>query len=269
MTACTVPSASWSLDRLVSSLQSHGWGELDGPENAGLQKVMTALESLLPWESAEGRLTRAQVADAAGMTPKWAGHCLRRLEELGLITWRRGWLDHGQPRAGWIRVIKSRLAEMCRAVRGYLDARREQRRVDTRHRLATTLRQRTVPPWKLHRPLSCRGELSSTLPTQGSTGPRPSAFRQPSQTLPGLEGDAVTECQVCGRPEHQCRAADRRLPLRMQHDFTPGRPSPRPRTLVAPPHVRTPDKHQAPRGWRATARAAMHPAPTLDLEEEQ
>jgi hypothetical protein len=267
MTTCTtVPSAAWSLDRLVSSLQSHGWGELDGPENAGLQKVMTALESLLPWESAEGQLTRAQVADAAGMTPKWAGHCLRRLEQLGVITWRRGWLDHGRPRAGWIRVLKHRLAEMCRAVRGYLDARRAQRRIDTHERLQKTLRQRTVPPWKLHRPLSRRGELSSTLPTQGSTPRSAGAFQQPSPTLPGINGDTMTDCQVCGRPEHQCRIADARLPLRAQHEFTPGRTARN--VLVTPAHVRTPDKHQAPRGWRASARAAMHPAPSL-FEDEQ
>ena len=116
-TVCkTVPTAAWGSDRLLDSLQRRGWGELDGRPNAGLRTVLNALVSLLPYESAEGRLTRAQVADAAGITPKWAGVCLRRLEELGVITWRRGWLDHGQPRAGFVRILKSRLAEMVRAV---------------------------------------------------------------------------------------------------------------------------------------------------------
>jgi len=244
MTACTAaaPTAAWSLDRLTSSLQRGGWGELDGPENAGLQKVLNALTSLLPWESAEAHLTRAQVADAASMTPKWAGHCLRRLEQLGLITWRRGWIDHGQPRAGWIRVHKTRLAEMVRAVRGYLEGRRQQRRVDTRERLERTLRQRTVPPWKLHRALSRQGELSSSLHTQGSTGRRPSASRQASPTLPGVEMYPDLSCRVCGRGPDQCEQADRKLPPSMRHSYEPRDPN-RGRILA---HPQRPDDRVPP-----------------------
>lgn len=254
-------TAAWSADRLRDALSRRGWGVLDGRANGGLRQALTALVALLPYESAEGHLTAAQVADAAGMSVKWTRHCMARLEGLGIITWSRGYLHQGRPRPGFVRIVKTRLAEIVRGLKGALDARRAQRRVDTHHRLATTLASTTIPPWKRRNRLSSRWELSSTLPTQGSTGRRPSAFRQPSQTLPGLEGDPVTTCQVCGRPEHQCRAADRRLPLRMQHDFTPGRPSPR--TLVAPTHVRVPAKHKAPRGWRAAAREAMHPAPGL------
>ena len=262
-TVCaSVPSAVWSLDRLVSKLQASGWGELDGPENAGLQKVVTALEALLPWEAAEGRLTRAQVADAAGMTPKWAGHCLRRLEALGVITWRRGWLDHGQPRPGWIRVSKTRLAEMVRAARGYLDDRRALRRTATHDRLSK-LKQRTIPPWNLRRPLSSRGELSSHLPTQGSTRRSPGAFGQPSQTLPGIEGDTMPACAICGRAEDACALANTKVPDRVRHPYQPGRPAHR--TIVAPTH----ELHHSPTtaqriGWRQRVAEATRPAhPTL------
>ncbi len=260
-TVCkTVPTAAWGSDRLLDSLQRRGWGELDGRPNAGLRTVLNALVSLLPYESAEGRLTRAQVADAAGITPKWAGVCLRRLEELGVITWRRGWLDHGQPRAGFVRILKSRLAEMARAVRGYLDDRKARRRDETRQRLAKTLRRTTVPPWKLHRPLSCRGELSSTLPTQGSTPRSGGAFRQPSQTLPGLEGDAMPACAVCGRSEDACVLANTKVSDRLRHDYQPGRPA-HP-TLVAPAH----ELHASPqrthlRGWRGLVAEHTRPAP--------
>lgn len=258
MTACT---AAWSADRLRDALSRRGWGVLDGRAHGGVRQALTALVALLPYESAEGHLTAAQVADAAGMSVKWTRHCMARLEELGIITWSRGFLYQGRPRPGFVRIVKTRLAEIVRGLKDALDTRREQRRLDTHRRLETTLRARTIPPWKRRNPLSSRWELSSTLPTQGSTAHRAPAFRHPSQTLPGLEGDPVTTCQVCGRPEHQCRAADRRLPLRMQHDFTPGRPSPH--VLVNPATSRVPVKHQAPRGWRAAAREAMHPTPTL------
>lgn len=261
--ATPMPSAVWGLDRLVTSLQRDGWGELDGPENAGLQKVLNALKALLPWESAEGRLTRAQVADAASMTPKWAGHCLRRLEDLGIISWRRGWLDHGKPKAGWIRVNKTRIAAMVRAARGYLDERRAERRAQTRHRLATTLRRTTVPPWKLHRPLSCRGELSSTLPTQGSTPRSAGAFQQPSLTLPSTEGDTMPACAVCGRSEDACQLANTKVPDAVRHDFEPINLR---RNLVAARHELhpSPEKQQL-RGWRDRVAQLTRPAhPTLE-----
>lgn len=234
MSSCT---AAWSADRLVSSLEAGGWGELDGAANAGLQRVLHALVSLLPYESAEGKLTRAQVADAASMSPKWAGVCLRRLEELGVIVWRRGWLDHGQPKAGHIRVLKTRLAEMVRAVRGYLDERRERRRAETAHRLQTTLTKTTVPPWGRRRGLSRRWELSSTLHTQGRTAHRAPGDLQPSPTLPGVDMRPDLTCKTCGRGPDQCRAADAKLPLTMRHDYVPAHPE-RGVLVLTPQHKR-------------------------------
>lgn len=234
MTTCT---AAWSADRLVSSLQAHGWGELDGAANAGLQRVLHALVSLLPYDSAQGHLTRAQVADAASMSPKWAGVCLRRLEELGVITWRRGWLDHGQPRAGHIRVLKTRLAEMVRAARGYLDERRERRRVATAHRLETTLTKTTVPPWNRRRGLSRRWELSSTLPIQGRTAHRAPGDLQPSPTLPGVDVQPDLTCKTCGRGPDQCHAADAKLPQALRHTYEPAHPD-RGRLVLTPERKR-------------------------------
>lgn len=259
---CTAtPSAAWSLDRLTSKLQARGWGELDGPQNAGLQKVLTALTALLPWESAEGRLTRNQVADAAGMSTRWASHCLRRLEDMGLINWRRGWLDHGTPRAGWIRVVKTRLAEMVRAVRGYLDDRKARRQADTRVRLAK-LKQRTIPPWKLRHPLSSRGELSSPLPTQGSTAQQRPDVRHPL-TPSQAGGTSMTGCKTCGRSIDHCQRVNSKVPDRLRHDYEPGPPGRS--TLVLPAHaLRTPPKPQH-RTWRdRVSEVTRPPHPTLE-----
>lgn len=220
----TSATAAWSADRLLDALQRRGWGELDGPQNAGLQRTLNALVSLLPYEAAEGRLTRAQVADAASMSPKWAGVCLARLEELGVIVWRRGWLDHGQPRAGWIRVVKARLAQMVQAVRGYLDERKARRQAETRHRLDTTLHHRTIPPWRRRHALSSRWELSSTLPTQGSTAHRAPSFTHSPKTLPGVDMQPDLSCRVCGRAPDQCRKADALLPHAMHHTYEAANP---------------------------------------------
>lgn len=258
-----VATAAWSLDRLVVSLSRGGWGELDGPSNAGLQKVLHALASLLPWEAAEGRLTRAQVADAASMTPKWAGVCLARLEALGLVTWHRGWLDRGRPRAGWIRVHKNRLAELVRDVRGYLDQRRERRKAATQERLATTLRKTSIPPWKRAR------RLVAPMGTEF----HPSHRRSTGATRPGLQttlptlpiGEDMPLCAICGRYQHQCERANAKERYAISHRFEPSRVGLH-HTVIAADHEihPSPARKAATSGWRALVAGMTPPAhPTL------
>lgn len=257
----TTATAAWSLDRLVSSLSRGGWGdELDGAHNAGLQRVMHALASLLPWEAAEGRLTRAQVADAASMSPKWAGHCLARLEALGLVTWHRGWLDRGTPRAGWIRVHKTRLAELVRGVRGYLDQRRDERRAKTRGRVASTLTRTSIPPWK--RPKHLVAPMGTEF--------HPSHRRSTGATRPGLQtaiptlpiGAEMPACGICGRSEHACGLANAKEPYAIQHKFEPSRIGAR-HTVIAPAHELRPAAHkqQQRTGWRTLVNRLNQPAP--------
>lgn len=267
MTAAA-PTAAWSLDRLVMSLSKGGWGDdLDGAPNAGLQRVLNALSALLPWEAAEGRLTRAQVADAASMSAKWAGHCLRRLEALGLVTWHRGWIDRGRPRAGWIRVHKSRLAELVRAARGHLDPRRQERRAQTQHRLSTTLRRTSVPPWR-HRPLSERRELSAPLHTKKYRAQAP-GLSPTSPTLP--IGADMPACAVCGRSEHACQVATQKEPRLIRHQYEPSRLG-QVSTILAPAHELHPPATQKQHrgGWRALVAQLTPPThPTLMDGDQQ
>lgn len=257
-------TALWDAPRLLDTLSRRGWGpDLDGRPNGGLRAVLRALVALLPYESAEGKLTAPQVADAAGLSVKWTRRCLAELERLELITWRRGGLDRGRSKPGWIRLSKARLAELVRSLRDALDGRRAQRRAETRHRLETTLTFTTIPPWKRRHPLSSQGELSSTLPTQGSTTRPGVVLRQPSQTLPGL-GDPMTDCLTCGRPEHLCRIADAKLPLHARHPYIAGRDDPR--LLVAPTHRPTPITTTAPQGWRHRVAQAIRPPQPLLTE---
>ena len=265
----SVATASWSLDRLVSSLARGGWGDtLDGRHNQGLRRVMHALASMLPWEAAEGRLTRAQVADAAGLSPKWAGKCLARLEDLGLIVWHRGWLHRGQPRPGWIRVQKTRLAELVRGVRGYLDHRRQARREATRARLETTLTHTSVPPWKRAKRLA--GPMGTECPPSHhrSTGATRPGLQTPLPTSP--EGADMPLCAICGRYEDACRRANQLEPFAISHQYEPGRAGTR-HQIVAPAHELHPKVHKrATKGWRQLVAELNRPAhPTLDLGGDQ
>ncbi|MFT4296521.1 MAG: hypothetical protein QM582_14025 [Micropruina sp.] len=254
-----VPTAAWSLDRLMVKLARSGWGdELDGPALAGVRRVLQALSDLLPWEAAEGRLTRAQVADAAGMSPKWAGVCLARLERLGLISWSRGWLDKGRPRAGWIRVHKQRLAEIVRGVRGYLDERRKQRRQSTADRINNTLRNHSVPPWRRRETRS--GHMGSEFhPSHSRKYGAPAPGRpSPSQTLPEGTQD-MPRCTVCGQIEDTCRRMNQKVPYALSHQFVPG--TSRAQTLIAQAEeLRRPRPRKHRGGWRDLVAKVTPPA---------
>lgn len=253
-------TAAWDAPRLLDALSRRGWGDLDGRACGGLRSVLRALVALLPYESAEGRVTAAQVADAAGMSTKWARRCLAELEDRGLITWRRGYLKEGRPQSGWVRVSKAALAAMVRSLRDALDERRERRKAETRHRLATTLHSKTLPPWrKRHRPLSSRWELSSTLPTPKGSTAAGAYVPPPSQTLPGIEVHTMAACAICGKSPDACKIANAKVRLHLQHDFIPGRsyvPA-----VVAPAHELQHSPHQQQRkAWRERVAELAGPA---------
>ena len=173
----TAPTAGWSLPSLLSYLGRHGWGDdLDGRRGQGLRSCLRALADLLPPGAAEGKVTAAQVSDAAGLSVRWTRRCLHTLENLGIITWTRGWLDKGKPRAGWLRVEKASLAAIASGLFDALAPRVARRREDLRARLASLSqhtqrscgpRPRRSPhprPHSGHNPLSERAELSATPP---------------------------------------------------------------------------------------------------------
>lgn len=254
----SVPTAAWPADRLLGTLQRRGWGpDLDDVQ-PGLRTVLHALVALLPYQSAQGVVTASQVADAAHLSVRWTRHCLGQLEDLGYIVWRRGWLDAGRPRPGMIRIVKARVAEACRKASGWLEEPRRRRRVETAHRVATTLHKDTLRVAKRRKPLSARVELASTLhPLQGKN---PAGFAPADDTQPTLTGVMMAYCETCGRDEVACSKANARVPRALRHRFVS---APDRRQLVAA--VRTgPPTCTAPAGWRASARPAH---PQLDYDQ--
>lgn len=208
----STPTAAWDTPALMTSLARSGWGDLDGARLAGVRRVLTALVDLTDHRSGEATVTRSQVADTAGgLSVRWTSRCLRVLEDMGLITWSRGWLDRGRPRPGIVRISKRALAALARAARRRLEPRRTARALETTKRIKTTLRWTTVVPHAWHKaakqqnPLSVRGELSSPLlpyrelsPTAGRSGHVPTTMtRKEPDMMWCIHGNDPQSCEEC------------------------------------------------------------------------
>ena len=136
------PSCAMPLSRLVAWLRRQGWGALDAPRQGGLRSVVTALGDVLDDVTGEGDTTVEQVAAAAGLRERWTRETLYLLEDLGVITWRRGGVRYGRPCPSRIRVSKRTL---CLLIEGAQETRTRaliEHAVRTRQRLAAFLRRR-------------------------------------------------------------------------------------------------------------------------------
>ena len=189
-------TASWPLPRLVSAIARAGWDELAGRRGGGYRAVLRALADLLPERSAVGLVTAPQIADAAGITERWARHILTGLEEAGVIAWTRGTIVDGRPQPSLIKVSKKVLAALVQRSRSTKDARLAARAAETSKRIRETLRMRTLYRSQRRRPAPAaspapRAELSATLPPfrGGSRGPEGPALplTDTGQTVPGTQ----------------------------------------------------------------------------------
>lgn len=178
-------TAGWPTPKLLAALARAGWADLDTGAAQGIRSTLRALCDLLPHKSGLGQVTTNQVADAAGLSPRWTARCLHYLEEVGLIDWTRGMLLAGKPTPGVIRINKRALADLVRRARGHIDERIRARAAETSRRIRETLRTPTQTnrtpnpaapstPWYMRNqtpdqrnPLSDRVELRSTLPPKG------------------------------------------------------------------------------------------------------
>ena len=226
-------TAGWPLDKLLGALSRAGWDELAGGNMQGVRSTLRALSDLLPHGSATGRTTVSQVADAAGLSVKWAGRCLRVLEECGLIVWTRGQVVAGRPRPGYIKVVKSALVALIQRGRELLPEIQRTRAAETLDRIRTTLRtgrvvnrsplsepaptgRRGRAPLKslstrdaAHNPLSVHMELSDPPPPNGEGLTTPSPEKSYSATSPRSRWQAFVarrnEIQATAHP-HETEA---------------------------------------------------------------
>lgn len=166
MTALT---ASRPVPSLLLSLRRAGWGDLDGDDLRGVRGALEGLAALLPHASGEGLVTVAQVADAAGYSPRWTRRSMRILEEIGVIEWTRGGVRAGQPVPSHVRIVKTVLVTLILAARLVHEAAQVARATATRARIAAARLWWCGPRrrWSAHAALS-----ADPHPQGGGSGPR-------------------------------------------------------------------------------------------------
>lgn len=104
-------TAGAPLDFLVRrlNLSENGAGQLERRHGVILQN----LSHRLNYKSGEGKVTIEQLC--VGYKPRWVRQTMNELEQLGLITWRRGGVRAGKCVPSFVRVHKARLVELIRS----------------------------------------------------------------------------------------------------------------------------------------------------------
>ena len=166
----STPTAHRETRSLVQSLANAGWGPLAGGRMQGVRSTLHALVASLPYKAGSGLVTTNQVADRAGLSPRWTRDCMQLLEALGIIQWRRGGIEAGRPLPSHVRIVKTALVELIQLARPALDTLNAARRLATAHRIAGIIRVYRRP--KRRPTLSTHVELDADLrPLTGESPP--------------------------------------------------------------------------------------------------
>lgn len=224
-----VPTAWWPSDRLLAALRRAGWGPLHGRAHGGVRAVLAGLVESLPYKSASGQVTAWQLAQRAGISERWARHCLGLLEAGGFITWERGGVVQGTPIPSTITIHKDMLVGLIHAARETMTAAAQEVAEATRRRVrGMTLwyrtrkrkrSRRTGAAWAGTRTGTRRGQGGRRTP-HGPSGtpsrPDPTSWSNPSAPLPS-DSDGTGR----GEPLGSSAAPDAPLPPSQLPAFCP------------------------------------------------
>lgn len=103
------------LRLLLDHLADAGWGRLAGRAMRGRRTVLEVLVRQLGPLPGEGTTSVTQVALWAAYTVRHTRTCLKHLEQMGLVEWRRGGWRGEQHKQGWMRVDSGTLIEFVTA----------------------------------------------------------------------------------------------------------------------------------------------------------
>ena len=196
-------TARMKTSTLVDMLEMRGWGALNDVGRKGTRATLRALVLSLPFGSGEGYATVPQIAYKAGYSSRhWVGEMLADLEGIGLITWRRGGVYHGEPVPSYFRIDKQLLADLVNSAREQCAAELQAMRVKMRARLAKWRHLRYIAP-KTRKP---RPDISQTPQGQTTSSqstvtghPTPQGGEAPAR-VPHPPLDSPTHDRSASRP---------------------------------------------------------------------
>lgn len=148
--------------QLVDALRRAGWGILRGSENRCARALLETLAGTMRTLRTDARgymtITAAQLADRAGYSERHVRRWLPILEDLGILSWSRGWIEEGKPQPGSMKLNKNALVKIVNDARvEYDEAVLPLRAAKTKARLAR-LRLLRIKPYARR----CQGRADMT-----------------------------------------------------------------------------------------------------------
>lgn len=165
-------NAAQTAYQLVDALRRAGWGVLRGSENRCARSLLETLVGTMRSLKTDRRgymtITASQLADRAGYSERHVRRWLPILEELGLLSWSRGWIEEGKPQPGAMKLNKNVLVKYVNDARKeYDEAVLPLRAAKTRARLAK-LRLLRIKPYARRCP--GRADMASSLSSDERAG---------------------------------------------------------------------------------------------------
>lgn len=107
--------------QLVDALRRAGWGILRGSENRCARTLLETLAGTMRTLKTDARgymtITASQLADRAGYSERHVRRWLPILEDLGILSWSRGWIEEGRPQPGSMKINKAVLVDYVQDAR--------------------------------------------------------------------------------------------------------------------------------------------------------
>ena len=155
-------NAGQTTYQLVDALRRAGWGILRGSENRCARSLLATLAGTMRSLKTDARgymtITAAQLADRAGYSERHVRRWLPILEDLGILSWSRGWIEEGKPQPGSMKLNKNALVKIVNDARvEYDEAALPLRAAKTKARLAR-LRLLRIKPYARR----CQGRADMT-----------------------------------------------------------------------------------------------------------
>nr|DAJ53187.1 MAG TPA: ethanolamine utilization protein [Caudoviricetes sp.] len=172
--------------QLVDALRRAGWGILRGSENRCARSLLATLAGTMRSLKTDARgymtITAAQLADRAGYSERHVRRWLPILEDLGILSWSRGWIEDGKPQPGSMKINKNTLVKFVNDARvEYDEAVLPLRAAKTKARLAR-LRLLRIKPYA--RRCQVRADMTSGLSSteRAAHGGAPRSLKPSKQT---------------------------------------------------------------------------------------